>query len=126
MYRSIICAICAFAQISFAHEMTPTYPEFKPAVMDGIYKTNIQMFNHRDDVQWFEVGVYDAEWNDVSHVSTSGILKVEYLRRASVDIFVTEKDLERVVYICSTSMLDGSTTNNKAFMASKICSKVKH
>lgn len=106
-----------------AHEMTPTYPEFTPSHINGIYKTTINMFNTRKDVGYFEINVYDEEWYDIPYVSTAGILKLEYLKHASFDVYIRSEDLSRAVYICSTSMLTGAK-NNQTLMASKICSKI--
>lgn len=125
MYRQIaLCALCAFAQISFAHQMVPAYPVFGPSYMSDVSKTTVKMFNKRRDVEWYEIGVFDQDRNSIQFVSKYKIMKLEYLDHATVDIYVRNKDLDRVVYICSRSKLRKEQAT-ETLVASVICSKVK-
>ena len=56
-----IAALFLAGKVS-AHEMTPTYPPLVPSYVDGLVSAKMTMFNARQDVEYFEVGVFDAEW----------------------------------------------------------------
>ena len=125
--RSLFLIFCLMLVTSnvVAHEMTPTYPKLSPAYVQGVVKTSVEMLNRREDVAYFEMNVYDKDWYDIPFVSASQIVHLEYLKRASVDLYINVEDADRAVYICSTSMLKGDK-RNQSIMASKICSKIKH
>ena len=108
----------------FAHEMTPTYPKLSPSHLDNVYKTTMEMFNKRDDVEYYEIGVFDQEWNAIPFVTSYKILKIRYLGHVSFDVYIRKDDVSRATYICSVSKLrkDNSTTTK---VTSKICSKFK-
>lgn len=108
----------------FAHEMTPTYPKLSPSHLDNVYKTTMEMFNKRDDVEYYEIGVFDQEWNAIPFVTSYKILKIRYLGHVSFDVYIRKEDVSRATYICSVSKLrkDNSTTTK---VTSKICSKFK-
>ena len=129
MYRKIVLSLI-FATIWYttpvvAHEMTPTYPEFTASHVDGVLKTTVNMFNRRADVAYFEIEVYDEEWYAIPFVSTSALIHLEYLKHATVDIYVKADDAKRATYVCSISRLYGNK-NGQSLLASKICSKIKH
>lgn len=124
MYRSIICALCAFAQISFAHEMTPTYPELTPSYMEGIYKASMEVFNTRNDVEYYEIEVMDEEFYLIPFATRSKILNVKHLSHVKFDVYIRGSDLPRAVYICTISRLRKDAGKN-SMIATKICSKFK-
>ena len=85
----------------------------------------MKLFNKRDDIRYYRVGVFDSEWNKVPFIVTGGrVINVEYLDTKRFDVYVQESKRDRVTYICTKSLTlqDGST---KSIMASRICSKVK-
>ena len=45
-----------------AHSFVPTYPELKPSYVEGILYTTMSLFNARKDVEYYEFGVFNAEW----------------------------------------------------------------
>jgi hypothetical protein len=108
----------------WAHEFTPAYPTLERSYMDGILVTKMLLFNRRNDVKYYELSVFDSEWNPVSFATTDKIVEVKYLERKYIDIFIREKDRSKAVYICSKSMLqpDG---NKLTVVSSRICSKIK-
>lgn len=118
---SVAIASCTEA---IAHEMTPTYPKFRPSVQDGIVVTTMQMFNKRADVQYYEIGVFDKDRNPVPFVSSYSIMKIEYLGHVTFDVYIRKSDLDRVTYICSKSKLR-KDSNVRTAISSMICSKVK-
>ena len=112
-------------QASLAHDFTPTYPRLETTYMDGVLKAEMKLFNKREDISYYRIGVFDNEWNKVPFIIQGGkIINVEYLETKRFDVYVQAKRRKDVVYICSKSLTlqDGST---KTVMASRICSKVK-
>ena len=45
-----------FPLSAFSHEMTPTYFKFERSHLDGVYKTQVKLFNKRKDVEFYELG----------------------------------------------------------------------
>ena len=82
------------------------------------------IFNARDDVEYYEFGVFDAEWNKVPFATQSKVMKIKHLEKKKIDIYIREKDRKDAVYICSKSKLivDGGS---KTSIISRICSKIK-
>jgi len=107
-----------------AHEMTPTYPTWQVTYIEGVKKTTMKMVNQRDDVEWYEIGVFDKEWKPIPFVTNHKILKIKYLGHVKFDVYIHAKDSERTEYLCSTSKLRGDDSN-KPMLATKICSRFK-
>ena len=108
----------------YAHEMTPTYPKFERSHLDGIYKTQVTLFNKRRDVDFYELSVFDADFGVVDFVTAYRIFPVRYLGYVNLDIYVKGEDVQKVTYICTRSKLR-SDVRQSAVVASRICSKVK-
>jgi hypothetical protein len=121
VYATLAFAVASVAQ---AHEMLPTYPRLKPSYVDDVMQVQMRMFNKRQDVEWYEVGVFDAEWKAVPFVTGYRILKVEYLSHVRFDVYVRESDAQRARYICSQSKLRRDDSEGTV-IASRICSKFK-
>lgn len=110
--------------VANAHEMTPTYPKLEPSHLGGVVKTTMQMFNKREDVQYYEIGVFDGEFNPVPFVTSYNIIKIDYLGKVTFDVYIRKQDMDRAVYVCSRSKLRKDDTI-RAAIASTICSKFK-
>lgn len=107
-----------------AHQWTPTYPELKYSHVEGILKVRMELFNSRKDVSHFEVSVFDEDWNPIKFAVSEKIMKVNYLGRKSIDIYIRETDKYNATYVCSRS----KTITEKeevAIVTSRICSKIK-
>lgn len=107
-----------------AHEFTPTYPELKPSYVAGVLSAKMTLFNLRSDVEYYEFGVFDAEWNKVPFAMQNKIMKFKHLDKKTVEVYIREKDSKDAVYICSKSKLlvkGGSKTS----VSTRICSKIK-
>ena len=112
-------------QASLAHDFTPTYPKLETTHQSGVLKASMKLFNKRNDIRYYRVGVYDSEWNKIPFIVSGGkVINVEYLDTKRFDVYIQEKNRDRVTYICTKSLTlqDGST---RSIMASRICSKVK-
>ena len=123
MYRSIILIVLLCSN-AVAHEMTPTYPKWKVSYIEGVKTTTMKMVNKRKDVEWYEIGVFDEEWEPIPFVTKHKILKIKYLGHAKIDVYIGTRDSERAEYICSLSKLKGNNMN-KPMMSSRICSRFK-
>lgn len=121
---AVIVASTALASKAEAHEMLPTYPRLKPSYVTDVMQVKMRMFNKRQDVEWYEVGVFDAKWNPVPFVTGYRILKVEYLSHVTFDVYVRAVDAERATYVCSQSKLRRDQTEGTV-IASRICSKFR-
>jgi len=104
----------------YSHEMTPTYPTFSKSFMDGISVATLNIFNKRMDVSYYEIGVFTDEWEPVPFVSQYTVIPMKYLDTVSFDVYVTNRSLDSVEYICSVSQVQYGAT-----VTSKICSRVK-
>ena len=112
-------------QASLAHDFTPTYPKLETTHIAGALKASMKLFNKRDDIRYYRVGVFDDEWNKIPFIVQGGkVINVEYLDTKRFDVYIQESKRKDVTYICTKSLTlqDGST---KSIMASRICSKVK-
>lgn len=120
----IMLLMVLFGGHASAHQFTPTYPELESSYVSGVLKTTMDLFNSRKDVSYYEIGVFDGEWNRVPFATESRIVKIDYLRRKKIDIFIRESDRAKAVYICSKSKLlaRGSAVTS---ISSRICSKIK-
>lgn len=123
MYRSVILWVL-LSSIVAAHEMTPTYPKWKMSFIPSAKMTSMEVFNKRADVQWYQIGVFDENWNSIPFVTRYKIIRVKYLSRVKFDIYVNENDVKRTEYVCSTSKLRGND-DFKPIVESKICSRFK-
>lgn len=107
-----------------AHEMTPTYPELRPSYVEGLYATTMQMFNKRADVEYYEIAVFDENWNPIPFVTSYNVIKIEYLSKVTFDIYIRKGDVNDARYICSKSKLRKENITRTA-INSRICSKIK-
>ena len=123
-YQTLAVVLASAAASATAHEMLPTYPRLKPSYVDDIMQTQMRMFNKRQDVEWYEIGVFDAKWKPVPFVTGYRILKVEYLSHVRFDVYIREDDAKRAHYICSQSKLRRDKSEGTV-IASRICSKFR-
>ena len=112
----------AMASSVTAHEMVPAYPVLKPSYVDDVMQVQMRMFNKRQDVEWYEIGVFDANFRPVPFVTGYRILQVKYLSHVTFDVYVKSSDAYRATYVCSQSKLRREKTEGTV-VASRICSK---
>ena len=123
MYRPVILWLLLCGSVA-AHDMTPTYPKWKMSFIPSAKMTTMQVFNKRSDVQWYEIGVFDKEWQSIPFVTRYKIINIKYLHRVKFDVYVNEENAKVAEYICSTSKLRGND-DFKPIVESKICSRFK-
>lgn len=123
MHRYLILLFFVSVGVS-SHEFTPTYPELKYSHVQGVLKVDMELFNRREDVSYYELEVLDKSSVPIPFATQSKIVSVSFLRRKKIEIFIRELDSQRAVYVCSTSKLNKGMKKASA-VASKICSKIR-
>ena len=122
MLRSLILLILVSSS-AIAHEQTPTYATWSPSHIEGVVKTEVQIFNKRDNVDYFEIEVFTPDFKSLSFVTTWNIIEVAYLERKSIDIYMTEANSLGAQYICSMSKIRSEDLRATG-IASQICTKL--
>lgn len=122
--RFVLLLMLFIGGSAMAHQFTPTYPSLRPSFMPGVWTTEMVLFNSRQDIKYYEISVYDSEWNAVPFAISDRIFPVRYLDRKHLDIYIREQDIGVAKYICSKSKM---LKNNEqiTIVASRICSKIK-
>jgi len=69
--------------------------------MAGVLFSTMTLFNLRKDVTYYEIGVFDENWEKVPFAVQEKLLSVNYLEKVKVDVFIRSKDRKRAVYVCS-------------------------
>ena len=93
-------------------------------MVEGVLQTKMKLFNKRQEVEYYELGVFDKDWNSIDFGSTDKLIKIGYLETKYIDVYVRWLDIKRAVYICTKSMLIAKRTDS-TLISSKICSKIK-
>lgn len=122
MYRYLILLLISGS--AYSHEFTPTYPELKYSHVQGVLKVDMELFNRREDVSYYELEVLDKSSVPLPFATQSKIVSVSFLERKKIEIYIREIDAGRAVYVCSKSKLNKGMEKASA-VASKICSKIK-
>lgn len=108
-----------------AHEMVPTYPKWEPSYLgENLVKTTMTMFNKRAEIEYYEIGVFDEEWEPIPFVSQYQVLKIPYLSTVTFDVYIRKDDKYKARYICSRSKIRKEDLTRTA-VSSRICSKFK-
>lgn len=107
-----------------AHEMVPTYPKLKISHIDGLLKTTMTMFNKRSDIEYYELGVFNKDFEPIPFVTSYKVMKIPYLSTVTFDVYIREQDKYNAVYICSRSKIRKEDAVRTA-VSSRICSKIK-
>jgi len=107
-----------------AHQFTPTYPKLELSHMPGIMKADMVLFNDRKEIRYYEVNVFDKEWNPVRFATQSKIIPINYKERKYLTIYLSGKGIKRAKYICSKSKIL-MTVTKPSIVSSRICSKIK-
>ena len=92
--------------------------------MDGVYVTTLTLFNRRNDVQYYEIGVFDGDWNPLDFATIEKIIQVNYQTKKTFDIYIKKTKRVEPVYICTISKLIKSS-ETATMISSKVCSKIK-
>jgi len=123
MRLSFVLALFLATTPVVAHEMTPTYPKLKPSYVDGIMTAQLSMFNARQDVEYYEIGVFTLDWAPVPFATTSRLIKVPRGTHKAFDVYIRNQDKDNAVFVCTMSKLRSDLPSN-AIISSKVCSRV--
>ena len=124
MRLSIILFLIGLSGYTSAHQFTPTYPELSLSYVKGVYKADMLLFNSRQEISYYSIGVFDKDWKPVKFATENRIVKMEHLERKNITVYIREEDKEKALYICSKSktLVDYAQTS---IVTSRICSKIK-
>ena len=110
---------------AYAHEMVPTYPKWELSYLgDNLVKTTMTMFNKREEIEYYEIGIFDENWEPIPFVSQYTVLRIPYLSTVTFDVYIRKTDKYRAEYICSRSKIKKEDLTRTA-VASRICSRFK-
>ena len=123
MRQVVVVIACLWSSVSIAHEMLPSHPVMRMSYVDGVMQTQMHLFNKRQDVEYYEVGVFDENWNPVPFVTGYRIIRLQYLEQVKFDVYILKQDIDQAEFICSRSKLRGEDSQ-QAIIASRICSRI--
>jgi hypothetical protein len=106
-----------------AHEMTPAYPEVKPSHVRDVVKAEMSLFNSREEVEFYEVDLYDKDFNRIPFKTKYTLIRINYKERKNFTVYIRKKDLFRATFICTTSKFRRGTTT-RTLVSSRICSRL--
>jgi activator of HSP90 ATPase len=124
MFRYVIALMMVLSCSANAHQFLPTYPKFQNSFVEGVVYTKMELFNKRKEIVFYELGVFDGDWNSITFATESKIIRVNYLETKYINVYIKKEDLKRAVYICTESKIKKEDIQATS-IASKICSKIK-
>lgn len=124
MMKYLLTAALLFTTNAAAHELTPTYPKFEVSYIDNVYVTTMKMWNRREDVSYYEFGVFDEDFNPILFATPERLIEMDYLEQKNVEIYIHKKDLKKAEFICTTSKLLKQDVESTG-VTSRVCSRVK-
>ena len=107
-----------------AHQFLPTYPKFQYSFIDGVVYTKMELFNKRQEVEYYELGVFDESWNPVTFASENKLIRIGYLQTKQINVYLRKEDLKKATYICTESKTKKEDVQTTV-ISSKICSKIQ-
>ena len=127
MKKFLLIFTLVFSANTLGHEMVPTYPKWEPSgLYNGVVKTTVEIFNKRSDVEYYEIGVFDRDWQPMYFVADYKVIRLKYLASASIDIYISSANKDRAEYVCSRSKIQKDDINTRTAVSSKICSRFKN
>jgi len=123
LLNKLIILLIGWATVVSAHEMTPAYPVLKPTYVTGVVKAEMSLFNSREDVEYYQIDLFDLNWTNIPFSSKYRIIKVGYKERKDFIVYIRELDLDEATYICTTSKVK-KNTQSRTLIVSRICSRI--
>lgn len=109
-----------------SHSLTPTYPSLDLSYVPGVYKADLELFNARKDISYYEVNVFDADWNAITaSILPEKILRVPHSTSKKITVYIPAALKSKAVYICTKSKTLYTPVTQVTVILSKICSKIK-
>jgi uncharacterized protein YfaS (alpha-2-macroglobulin family) len=106
-----------------SHEQTPAYPRILPSHVEGIVKVQLQILNRRKEINYYEVGLFDQNFEEMDFTTKRKIIKIDYQEKVDFDVYLRKSDLNKAVYICTASKILKSN-KSRAVVSSLVCSKL--
>jgi|TARA_R110002153_G_scaffold65096_2_gene174344 hypothetical protein len=103
--------------------MTPAYPVVKPSHVAGVVKVEMSLFNSREEIEWYQIELFDLNWMNIPFSTTYRIINVGYKERKSFEVYIRKMDMDEAVYLCTTSKVR-KTSKSRTLISSKICSRL--
>lgn len=122
--KRLLLSLLLVVGFAHAHEQVPTYPKWEKGIYPGVLTTTIEIFNKRNDVEYYEIGLFDENWNPIFFVADYKVIKLRYLSSASIDVYIAKENRDRVEYVCSRSKIRKEDANRTA-VSSRICSRFR-
>ena len=91
MRSSIGLCLLLLSGAVLSHEMTPTYPKWGVSGVDDVKKTTMRLWNAREDVQYYEIGVFTEKWKPIPFVTAYRIISIDYLKEVNFDVYIKEE-----------------------------------
>jgi len=117
----VMLTMCGHAS---GHAWTPTYPKLLPSHEQNIYRVEMLLWNSRADNSYYTFEVFDKDFIPIKFATPERTVKVEYLKRKTINIYIREIDIDRAVYVCSRSRIV-KQDNTASLVSTRICSKIK-
>ena len=112
-----------FGEYAQAHEQTPAYPKVVPSHVKGVVKVQLQLLNRRKEINYYEIGLFDKDFNELDFSAQNKIIKIGYGEKTDFDVYLRKSDLNKAVYICTASKILKSN-KSRAIVSSIVCSKL--
>jgi hypothetical protein len=113
----------ALGECVYAHEQTPAYPKIAPSHVNGVVKVQLQLLNRRKEINYYEIGLFDKNFDELNFTTQNKIIKIGYGEKTDFDVYLRKSDLDRAVYICTASKTLKSN-KTRAVVSSIVCSKL--
>jgi hypothetical protein len=83
----------------------------------------MSLFNSREDVEYYQIDLFDLNFTNLPFSSKYRIIKVGYKERKDFIVYIRELDLDEATYICTTSKVR-KKTDSRTLVVSRICSRI--
>lgn len=123
MLNRLIVLFLLWSFSTSAHEMTPAYPIVKPSHVAGVVKVEMSLFNSREEIEWYQIELFDLNWTNIPFASSYRIINIGYKERKSFDVYIRKADMDEAVYLCTTSKVR-KTSKSRTLVSSRICSRL--
>ena len=123
MLSRLILLFLLWSFSTSAHEMTPAYPDVKPSHVAGVVKVEMSLFNSREEIEWYQIELFDLNWTNIPFASSYRIINIGYKERKSFDVYIRKADMDEAVYLCTTSKVRKSS-KSRTLISSRICSRL--
>ena len=119
-----VSLVLLFGGYANAHQFTPTYPKFEASFVAGVMTTKMELFNKRQEIEYYELNVYDAEWGQIPFASETKLIRINYLETKKINVYIKREDMKQAVYVCTESKIK-KVQLQATTISSRICSKIK-